>query len=215
MILILRMTAGKAMVGNMEKKQNWMYISIGAIILSLLSLFLPVITYQSARTGIIGRYNIIKILDTRELNENVFSEYTGEFLRGMSDSDTSMWAVLISIIGVTAIVLAFVGIKSMTKQYESETPFRLAICGLIGTAIPSIVLLVLYLYSMNQYEGTMHLGAYIIITPIAMVPACLTVTSRHRMTQEEARLQKEAQLYIRPAGDLPIIEHGGAQYYGQ
>ena len=103
----------------------------------------------------------------------------------------------------------------MTKQYESEKPFRLAISGLIGTAIPSIVLLVLYLYSKNQYAGTMHLGAYIIITPIAMVLACMTVTSRHRLTQEEAKLEQEAKQYIRPAGDLPVISVGGSTHSWQ
>ena len=103
----------------------------------------------------------------------------------------------------------------MTKQYESEKPFRLAISGLIGTAVPSVVLLILYLYSKNQYAGTLHLGAYIIITPIAMVLACLTVTSRHRLTQEEAKLQQEAKAYIRPAGDLPVSVPGRSQYYGQ
>lgn len=199
----------------MESKQNWMYISVGSIILSLLSLFLPVITYKSARTGIVGHYNIIKLLSNDDLINNVFQEYTGEFLRGMSYSEVSTWVVLLCIVGVGAIILAFVGIKSMTKQYESEKPFRLALAGLIGTAVPSIVLLILYLYSKNQYAGTMHLGAYIIITPIAMVLACLTVTSRHRLTQEEARLQQEAKAYIRPAGDLPVIGHGGSQYYGQ
>lgn len=199
----------------MEKKQSWMYISIGSIVLSILSLFLPVITYQSARTGIVGKYNIIKLLSNDELISNVFEEYTGDFLQEMSYSEVSTWVILLCIVGVGAIILAFVGIRSMTKQYESEKPFRLAISGLIGTAIPSVVLLVLYLYSKNQYAGTMHLGAYIIVTPIAMVLACLTVTSRHRLTQEEVKLQQEAKAYIRPAGDLPIIEHGGNQSYGQ
>ena len=214
--MLSRLTNGrKAAGGNMGKKQNWMYISIGSIVLSILSLFLPVITYQSARTGMIGRYNIIKLISNDELINNVFEEYTGEFLRGMSYSEVSTWVILLCAVGVGAIILAFVGIKSMTKQYESEKPFRLAISGLIGTAIPSIVLLVLYLYSKNQYAGTMHLGAYIIITPIAMVLACLTVTSRHRLTQEEAKLQQEAKAYICPAGDLPIIENIGRMYSGQ
>ncbi len=199
----------------MKKKQNWMYASVGSIILSLFSLFLPVITYRSARTGIVGHYNIIKLLSNDELINNVFQEYTGEFLRGMSYSKVSTWIIVLCVVGVGAIILAFVGIRSMTKQYESEKPFRLAILGLVGTAVPSVILLILYLYSKNQYAGTMHLGAYIIITPIAMVLACLTVTSRHRLTQEQAKLQQEAKAYIRPAGDISIDEHGGSKYYGQ
>ena len=61
----------------------------------------------------------------------------------------------------------------------------------------------------------MHLGAYIVITPIAMILACLTVTNRHRLTKDELQLQKEASLYIKPATDLPIVNIGCTQYYDQ
>lgn len=200
----------------MDKKKKWSYTAIGAIILSIASLILPVISYTSARTGINKRYNVFGLFNTDELNNNIFNEYTGKFLYGMSESETSFWVVLLCIIGIVAIVLAFVGIRSMSKQYESVAPFRLAICGLIGTAIPSIVLLILYIFSKNQYAGTMHLGAYIIVTPIAMVIACLTVTSKYRLNQEEARAQDEARTYIRPAGDLPSADgQRGYQGYGQ
>lgn len=200
----------------MDKKQKWMYTARGAIILSIASLLLPVISYTSARTGITTRYNVFGLFNTDALNSNIFNEYTGEFLYGMSESETSFWVVLLCIIGIVAIVLAFVGIRSMSKQYESVAPFRLVICGLIGTAIPSIVLLILYIFSKNQYSGTMHLGAYVIVTPIAMVIACLTVTSKYRLNQEEAKAQTEARAYIKPAGDLPpVCKQRGNQGYGQ
>ena len=201
---------------SMDKKQKWMYTALGSIILSIASLLLPVISYTSARTGVTTRYNISGLLNTEAVNSNIFNEYTGDFLRGMTESQTSFWIVLLSIVGVAAIVLAFIGIRSLNKQYESSSPFRLAICGLIGTAIPSIVLLMLYIFSKNQYAGTMHLGAYIIVTPIAMVIACLTVTSKYRLNQEEAKAQQEAKAYIRPAGDLPPVHiQRGFQGYGQ
>ena len=198
----------------MNKKQSWMYTAIGALVLSIVSLLMPVMTYQSGKTGVITKYNIFKLINSEELNEYVFTEYRGEFLYGMSDSATSFWVVVCCLIGITAIILAFVGIKSMAKQYESARPFRLAILGLIGTALPSIVLLILYFVSKNQYLGTMHLGAYIIITPIAMIIACLTVTSKYRMSKEEAAAQAEARKYIRPAGDLSVKSQRGNQYYG-
>lgn len=199
----------------MDKKRNWMYTSICSLVLSIVSLLMPVISYESGRTRAISRYNIFKLIDSEELNRKVFSEYNGEFLSGMSDSAVSFWVFVLCLIGVGAIVLAFVGIKSMEKQYESSKPFKLAICGLIGTALPSLVLLILYLFSKSQYSGTMHLGAYIIVTPIAMVIACMTVTSKYRLNKEEARIQAEARAYIRPAGDLPIRLQRGNQYYGQ
>lgn len=200
----------------MDKKKTWMYTAVGAIILSMASLLLPVITYKSAETRRITKYNIFKLFSNDELIDNVFSEYTGDFLSGMESGAVSFWIVLLCVIGIAAIVLAFVGIQSMAKQYESATPFRLAIFGLIGTAIPSIALLVLYMCSKNQYEGIMHLGAYIIVTPLAMVIACMAVTSKYRMSKEEAAAQIEARAYIRPAGDLPIVRsQRGNQYYGQ
>lgn len=199
----------------MDRKKTWMYVSIGAIILSVASLVLPVLSYQSANKGITTRYNIFKLLSNSELIENVFKEYQGEFLRGVSYGTVSICVIVLSLVGLGAIVLSFVGIKSMTKQYESARPFQLAICGLVGTAIPSIVLLILYIFSKNQYAGTMHLGAYIVVTPIAMVLACFAVTSKYRMSKEEAAVQKEASHYIRPAGNLPVCKQGGSQYYGQ
>lgn len=193
----------------MEKKRNWMYIAIGSVVLSVISLFFPVISYTSSRSGEMTHYNILGLLNNSEMIENVFKEYSGSFLHGVSYSAVGAWVVILGLVGAGAIVLAFIGITSMTKQVESETPFRLAICGLVGTAIPSLVLLILYLYSKNQYTGTMRLGAYIVVTPIAMVLACLAVTSRHRLTKEERQLQKEAAMFIRPAGDLPEAEIGG------
>ena len=200
---------------TIDKKKNWIYTAVGSMILSVASLLLPIITYKSAKTGQVTKYNIFKLLKNDELINNVFVEYRGQFLREMSDSVISVWVVVICLVGLTAIVLAIVGIKSMTKQYESAKPFRLAICGLVGTAIPSLVLLTLYMFSKNQYAGTMHLGAYIFVTPIAMVIACLTVTSKYRLSQEEAKIQVEAKAYIRPAGDLPVLRKNGGNQYGQ
>lgn len=188
----------------MSRKRGWMIISVSAIGLSILSLFLPVFSYRSARTGITTKYNIIKLFSNSELIENMFTEYRGEFLRGMGYSSVSTLVIVLCFIGVTAIILAFVGIGSMTKQYESAWPFGLALSGLIGTAIPSVTLLILFLFSQNQYAGKMTLGAYIIITPVAMVLACINVVNRHRLTREELRLQRAASAFIRPAGDLPV-----------
>lgn len=196
----------------MDKKQTWMYTSIGAIILSVASLLLPVLSYKNSHSGTAEGYNIIRLINNSELIKSMFTEYRGDFFRNISYDTVSVCMLLLCLIGVAAIVLAFVGIKSMTKQYESAAPFYLAISGLIGTAIPSVALLILYLVSKNQYAGTMSLGAYIVITPVAMVFACLTVTKRHRLSREEAAIQAEAQKYIRPAGDLPVRRQKGNQY---
>ena len=199
----------------MVKKKTWLYIAVGAIVLSIASLLLPIISYRSAKTGVLSHYNIFKLFRPDDLIHTVFREYQGSFLRSMSNSSIGVWVVILSVLGIAAIVLAFVGIGSMAKQYESAWPFLLAIFGLVGTAIPSLVLLILFLFSMHQYAGTMYLGAYIFVTPIAMIIACLTVTAKHRMSREEARIQAEARAYIRPAGDLPVLKMKGGNQYEQ
>ena len=196
----------------MDKKKTWMYTAIGAIVLSVVSLLFPIIIYRSYRSGITSGYNFFQLFNTDEFNRIVFYEYTGDFLRGMTESETGFWIILLCLVGIIAIALAFVGIRMMSKQYESVAPFRMTICGLIGTAIPSIVLLILFIVSQNQYAGTMYLGPYVFITPITMVIACLAVTNKYRLNQEEAKAQAEAKAYIRPAGDLPPVHRQRGNY---
>lgn len=187
----------------MNNKKAWLYTAIGAITLSIVSLFLPIITYKSAWSRRTTHYNILGLIDNRALLRNVFEEYTGDLFYGMPESTMAFLVILLCLIGVGSIVVAFYAIKSMEQQYESAVPFRLAIAGLVGTAIPSLCLLILYLVSKEQYMGTMRLGAYVFITPLAMLCACLAVTSKYRMSRAEAILRAEAKAYIFPAGDLP------------
>ena len=143
---------------------------------------------------------MIKLFNNGEMIDNVISEYRGNIALGREA--VAFIIFIICLIGVLAVVCAFVGIKSMEKQYESAWPFRLAIAGLIGTAIPSVSLLIFWLVSFNHFMGKMSIGAYIFVTPIAMIIACINVTNKHRLTQEELAIQREASKYIRPAGDL-------------
>lgn len=85
----------------------------------------------------LNRYNVFALLDTSDIIYNMFSEYYGteNFYMYASYETVSFLIIFICVIGVAAIVMAFVGIKSMTKQYESVWPFRLTISGLVGTAI--------------------------------------------------------------------------------
>lgn len=190
-----------------EKNKNWMLISIGALALSLLSLFLPVIRYTANYAddaGVEYEFNIVKLLDGESFIEQVLGEYRGSFLYGMSETTANTIIVLLCAVGVAAIVLSYVGLKSMAKQYESAWPFRLTLAGIICTVIPAAVILVAVLMSGDEFYGTMRVGVYSCITPIAMLISCITVTKRHKLTQEELRIQKAASAYIRPAGDLPL-----------
>lgn len=199
----------------MDKKKTWMYIAIGAIILSVVSLFLPVITYQNSN-GNVYSFNIVKVIAKgSDFIDYVLMDNDGSFaakvnspalssLLAMS-SDNALPKVLIAlvaIIGIAAIVASFLGIRNMSKQYESAWPFRLTILGLVLTAIPALAILILTLISKDYFSNTIKLGAYVFVTPIAMIVAIITVNNRHKISQEQKRIQEEAKKYLHPAGDL-------------
>ena len=195
-------------------KKAWKYVSVLAILVSVFTLLLPVVSYSPKGSASVG-YNILGILDRSAFERNVLSEYTGAAFSNISFEAETAIVITLCVIGIAAIILALAGISIMSKQYESNKPFVLTICGIIGTAIPSLVLLVLYSISRNDFPGTLSLGAYIIITPVAMIIAYINVTGRHRLTQRELQIKREAEAYIRPAGDLPVKTWGGNQYYGR
>lgn len=199
----------------MNKKKTWMYIAIGAIVLSVISLILPIIRYQSSN-GRLYSYNLFGFIARGgEFIDEVLKNNDGTFvesinnpalvnLLNMSSGDVlpRFLITMIAIIGVGAIVASFLGIRSMSKQYESPWPFRLTIIGLVLTAIPALTILILTLISINYLSGTIRLGTYVFITPLAMIAAIITVTNRHKMSIEEKRIQEEAKQYLHPAGDL-------------
>ena len=189
------------------RNKNWMLISIGALTLSSLSLFLPVINYTAScgdNAGIRYSFNIVKLLDRHSFVEYVLREYRGKFLYGISAGTANVILVALCLIGAAAIVLSFVGLKCMAKQYESAWPLGLTLAGFGCTVLPALAILITVLMSGDEFYGTMQVGVYAYITPIAMIISCITVTKRHKLTQEELRIQKAASAYIRPAGDLPM-----------
>ncbi|MCI6958025.1 MAG: hypothetical protein SPI15_00330 [Candidatus Faecousia sp.] len=187
------------------RNKNWVFLSAGALVLSLLSLFLPVVTYTTGiGRGVTHSYNIVQLLDGESFVENVLGEYHGSFLFGLSAGAANAILVLLCVIGAAAIPLSAVGLRSMAKQYESAWPFRLTLTGILCTAIPAVALLIAVMMSGAQFPGDLRPGAYLFVTPAAMAVSCATVVKRHRLTQEELRIRKAAAAYIRPAGDLPL-----------
>ena len=117
----------------MNKKKTWMYIAIGAIILSVVSLFLPVITYQNSN-GNVYSFNILGVITKgSDFIDYILMDNDGSFverinspalvsLLSMSSDDAlpKVLIALVAIIGITAIVASFLGIRSMSKQYAGE-----------------------------------------------------------------------------------------------
>lgn len=183
-----------------NKKKFWIYFSMGGLAVSLISLFFPIITYTSQR-GVVNRFNILQLLGGGFAGI-VQEEYIGKSMVELSQNAFDGIVAAVGIIGAVSIILSFIGIRSMSKQYESQWPFRMTLCGLIGTTIPAVLLLIAALLSPDYYLGDISLGIYVFVTPAAMIASCLAVIKRHQMTQLELALQKEAAMYIHAAGDF-------------
>lgn len=187
-----------------DKNKKWIYFAISGLVISIISLLFPIITYTDQR-GTAHAFNIFQLL-SGGFAQIVQGEYTGESLIRLSQSSFDAIIAVIGVLGTIAIVLSMIGLRSMSKQYESQWPFRLTLCGLIGTAIPAFLLLTAFALSTNYYLGEISLGLYVIITPVAMIASCVAVIKRHQLTKAELEIQKEAAKYIYVAGDLPPLQ---------
>ena len=71
---------------NMNKKRDsktWMYIALGALLLSVVTLFLPIITAKEYG-DVVGRYNIIGLMDGSRFVAEIMPSYTGSFMQNVS-----------------------------------------------------------------------------------------------------------------------------------
>ena len=114
----------------------------------------------------------------------------------------SIVAVILATTAVLAIVAAFVGVVTMSLQRPNTWQFVLALIGIIGTAIPSMLVFLAVILSKNYFPGSFSFGVYPVITPIAMALCMITVTKKHKKTQEEIRAAEKAKGLILPGGDL-------------
>ena len=188
-----------------DKNKKWIYFAAGGLVTSIISLLFPIITYTNQR-GDVHSFNIFQLLSGGFAKQIVQEEYTGGSLIRLSQSSFDAIIAVIGVFGTIAIVLSMIGLRSMSKQYESQWPFRLTLCGLIGTTIPAFLLLTAFALSTSYYLGKISLGLYVIITPVAVITSCIAVIKRHQLTKAELELQKEAANYIYVAGDLPPLQ---------
>lgn len=127
----------------MRKKNWWVVASAGGIALSVLSLFLPVLSYTTAK-GTAHSYNIVNLVtDPESFVRVVFDEYTGTLWIDSSMRTSIGRVILVAAVGVIALVLAATGIVTLSQQRRNVGPFVLAVLGLVGTALPAASLYIL------------------------------------------------------------------------
>lgn len=178
---------------KMDKKGGWFYLSIGCILVSLLSLFLPI--FQSFGMN----FNIVDLVSGDSYFANyVIAAYTGPVIWNMT-SDT---VAVLAIVAIVALVCAIVGLITLRAQYPNTKNFILTIVGLIGVLIPSITAIICVVGLGQYYPGGLSLGIAPIISPIAIIVSIGAVVRRKNKVAEELHKKAEEKGLIWKAGDL-------------
>ena len=177
------------------KRSTWLMLTIMCLVLSIASMFVPVLTYTFQNDTSMA-FNVLQFLEPEELFV-ILSEYTGEYV----DLSQSVVTIL-AVVGILAIVAAFLGVITMSVQRPNYWQFVLALVGLIGTLIPSLLIYLAVILSIRYFPGTFTLGVYPIITPIAMGVCIGMVTRKHKRTQAQIEAERKAAQYWHAGGDL-------------
>ena len=181
----------------MKPNIKWLMPVLICLLASILSVFMPVLTYVYPNGNTVG-FNILDFTKPSQELIDILWTYQGPM--GMDVDD--VWMVILAVLAVLAIIAAFAGVITMSRQRPNTWQFVLALVGIIGTAVPAILIMIAVLFSQQYFPGVFRFGIYPIITPVAMVMCMITVTQKHRRTQAEKLAEEKAKGLIRPAGDL-------------
>ena len=178
------------------KRSTWLMLTLMCLVLSVASMFVPVLTYPFQNGNSIA-FNVLNFLEPKELFQ-ILADYTGSFVVEFQENLVTFLAV----IAIMAIIAAFLGVITMSVQRPNYWQFILAIVGLIGTLIPSLLIYLAVILSIRYFPGTFTLGVYPIITPVAMGVCIFMVTRKHKRTQAQIEAEKRAAQYWHTGGDL-------------
>lgn len=181
------------------KNKAWFYVAIGCIMTSIISMFASVIVYIN-QVGNSSSYNIISLLEGDDFSNYVLTKYTGPVLLRMPGYIVTLFAV----IGIISIICAIVGLFTLRVQYPNTWQFVLTIVGLVGTLIPSGLIIFGVMASGQYFVGELRCGLYPIITPIAMAISVAAVLRRRDKVKQMNLERLASQGMIRKAGDLDI-----------
>lgn len=181
----------------MKKNIQWLLPVLTCIIASVASVFLPVLTYIYPNGQKVS-FNLFSFTEPSKDLLDILASYNGPYEMYID----KIWLTILAVLAVLAIVAAFIGVITMSLQRPNTWQFVLALVGIIGTAIPAIIVIIAAPVSQQYLPGTFQFGVYPIITPIAMVMCMITVTKKHKRTQAELRAAEKAKGLIRPGGDL-------------
>lgn len=181
----------------MKKNILWLLPVLTCIIASVASVFLPVLTYIYPNGNQV-EFNLFDFTGQSPELLDILASYRGPFQIYIP----KIWLTILAILAVLAIIAAFIGVITMSLQRPNTWQFVLALVGIIGTAIPAIIVIIAVPVSQRYLPGIFRFGVYPLITPVAMAMCMVTVTKKHKITQAELRAAERAKGLIRPGGDL-------------
>lgn len=197
------------------KRNTWFYIAIGALLISMLSLFTPIVTYAEG-TGpipflrILGSgffnssdssffsYNIIDLLTGDRFVREVLTYYGGEVFWRIDTLDVFTMAVLV----IVSQIASLVGICTMRSQYHRRWQFIMTLAGLIGTAFPSLLIFFAVNQSQKGFPGVLQCGIAPVIMPVAAMISMMAVVYRRSSVKREIQQRVRMEKLIWTAGDL-------------
>ena len=185
----------------MKKNIRWLLPLIICIVASIASVFLPILSYtyeSGAYYDSTAKFNIIDFIEPSEEFVDIMATYSGSWRVYIDE----VWLTILSVTAVLAIIAALAGVITMSRQRPNTWQFIMALAGIIGTAIPSLLVFLAVILSKNYFPGRFSFGVYPIITPIAMILRLIAVTQKHKKTQAEIQAEEKAKGLIRRAGDL-------------
>lgn len=183
----------------MNNKKIWFAVSISCLCVSILSLFLSIITYKPEVGGHKYSFSIIDLIGkSPEFDEYILRGYKGPVVWDITGTITAILAIFV----VAGIGCSIIGLITLRAQRPNTWQFVLTIVGLIAVACPSIILIICVLGYGKYYTGTIGFGIAPIITPIAMITCIFVVIRRKNKVAEELQHELEQRGLIRRAGDL-------------
>lgn len=178
-------------------KMGWFYLAIGCVAASLLSMFLPIITYKQGNMKF--NFNIIDLVcGNSDFDYYVLACYEGPVVWKITPAITSILAIA----ALVALICAVVGLVTLRAQRPNTKQFVITLAGLVGILIPSLVIIIIVLIYGRFYEGTLSLGIAPIISPIALMVSMGAVVRRKNKAMEELRKEVEGKGILLKAGDL-------------
>lgn len=207
-----------------KSRNGWFYVAFGALIVSIISLFTPIVVYtegmtrrsflqiitgRSASTALgsstfYGAYTILDFLGGERFVKEVLTFYNGEVLWRIDSQDV----IVLAIIALVSLAASMVGICTMRSQYHRKWQFIMTVAGLAGTTLPSLLVFYAVNQSQKGFPGIIQCGIAPFVMPAAALVSIVAVVYRRSNVQRELKQRAAAENLIWTAGDIQQTRQG-------